>query len=139
MKSLSHLIEAKMLIKKLLPIFILLSLVFPLPAQSSPLNKAIKLIREGRWFEGVIGILIFFGFLYFLHWWNTGRWESKGKCSFCRGTGTIVRRKGQVVICSQCNGSGKPLTYFQSSTKEGLRVFTKSKEPRPYRRGIRNL
>jgi len=54
------------------------------------ITKGIHLIKEGRWFEGVILILMVGGVIYFFYWWNTGRWESKGKCSSCRGVGTVV-------------------------------------------------
>ncbi len=70
--------------------------------------KAIQLIREGRWFEAIILILMFGGVIYFVYWWNTGRWESKGKCSSCRGVGTVVRRNGRIDTCPQCRGTGKP-------------------------------
>jgi hypothetical protein len=66
-----------------------------------------KAIQEGRWFEAVILILMFIGVIYFFYWWNTGRWESKGKCSSCRGVGTVVRRNGRIA-CPQCRGTGKP-------------------------------
>ena len=81
--------------------------------------QAIRLIREGSWFEGVlIIILMIIGISYFIEWWYTGRWESKGKCSFCRGTGTILRGKSQVAICGQCKGLGKPKTYGKSYTEK---------------------
>lgn len=72
------------------------------------IKKAIQLIKEGRWLEGIIGILMFIGMIYFIHWWHTGRWESKGICSTCKGLGTVGRRNSLVETCPQCRGTGKP-------------------------------
>ena len=72
------------------------------------IKGVIKYIQEGRWFEAVILTLMVTGVFYFLYWWNTGRWESKGKCSSCRGVGTVVRRSGRIETCPHCRGTGKP-------------------------------
>jgi hypothetical protein len=86
------------------------------------IKKAIRLIQEGRWFEALILILMIGGVFYFLYWWNTGRWKSKGKCSSCRGVGTVVRRNGRIEVCPICKGTGKP------NDKEGLRFSPKTKK-----------
>jgi len=69
------------------------------------IKGVIKYIQEGRWFEAVILLLMIGGAFYFLYWWNTGRWESKGKCSSCKGLGTVGNGRK---TCPNCWGTGKP-------------------------------
>ncbi len=70
-------------------------------------GRGIRLIEEGGWFVGVFLAFIASGIIYFSYWYFTGRWESKGKCNICKGTGTVGRWNNRARPCAHCWGTGK--------------------------------